>query len=266
MKAPPLTAQLVRPVPLPRSVYGYTGDSVRLGVGWGLDGTTWHQRETPEGWLGPQPALCLSSLDAGASLPHGAQKERGASPPGSGLKGGGWLERGFEWATPPTVLEACEDFCVQGPPPRPAAPSQPFQGHWLGRAGEAHGWGKGGEGRVVCAREGLSSGLEGLLEADSASVHTGHFLKEVSFFLMTIKAMSTHHALCPQSWICPEGALFLMGTEMFCRPQCPEAGLGVTHPWVGIWVGRRVWKAHNMWELSSQSSIFLVPEHFFPNF
>lgn len=66
----------------------------------------------------------------------------------------------------------------------------------------------------VCAREGLSSGLG----ADSAAVHTGHFLKEVSSFLMTIKAMSPHHALCPQSWICPEGALFLMCTEMFCRP------------------------------------------------
>lgn len=52
-----------KPVPLPKSVYGCTADSMGLDVGWALDGTTWLQRETL------QPALCLSSPNAGASFP-----------------------------------------------------------------------------------------------------------------------------------------------------------------------------------------------------
>lgn len=90
----------------------------------------------------------------------------------------GWAvsPRGFEWATPPPALEVCEDFCLQGPPPR------------LFRVILREGWGgpRVGEGQrrqsCVCVREVYSSG-------------TG--LKRVSSFLRTIKAMSTHQSPRP---------------------------------------------------------------------
>lgn len=51
-------------------------------------------------------------------------------------------------------------------------------------------------------------------------------MKKVSSFLVAIKAMSPHQAMCPEGWGSPEGVLFLTYTEVICVPL---------RPWDGAW-------------------------------
>lgn len=151
----------------------------------------------------------------GPPSPHGAQKECGDFPSGKGWPvaelsaGGGWLDSGSEWVTPPTTLEVCEDFCVHRIPPHPPSPSHPFQGCLLTGLGWPMDGGRaeGGSWKpcYVCTNGALSLWpLEGVLRATVCVC--AHWsgrkgctcLKELSSLLTTIQAGSTNHTMCPQ--------------------------------------------------------------------
>ena len=46
-------------------------------------------------------------------------------------------------------------------------------------------------------------------------------MKKVSSFLVAIKVVSPHQAMCPEGWVSPEGLLFLMYTKVICVPLRP---------------------------------------------
>ena len=170
-RRPPLRAQLARPVPLPRRVWGSTPDAPCPEVEWGPDGTTC-TRGKP--WRGGGAA---SRVVAGAAagpdsfisrcpgLPPHMAPGRSAGLPllGSAAElstAGGWSEWGAEWAVPPAVLEVCEALRSWHPsPPSKSLPS--LSGLFMTRAGRPVGGGRAegaGQPQLWMGRQNLSSG------------------------------------------------------------------------------------------------------------
>ena len=170
-RRPPLRAQLARPVPLPRRVWGSTPDASCPEVEWEPDGTTC-TRGKP--WRGGGAA---SRLVAGAAAgpdsfisrcpgppPHMAPRRSVGLPLLSSvaeLSTAG--QSGVQSGVPPAVLEVCEALCSWHPsPPSKSLPS--LSGLFMTRAGAARGWGQGRGGRAAPVVDGQTEPLLWLLE------------------------------------------------------------------------------------------------------
>lgn len=225
-RRPPLRAELARPVPLPRRVWGSTPDASCPEVEWGPDGTTCTRGKPWRGGGAASRVVAGAAAGPGSfisrcpSLPPHMAPRRSVGLPLLGSvaelsEAGGWSEWGAEQAVPPTALEVCE-APVHGTLPTVQVPPV------LVRAVYDKGWGgpwvvagQRGQGSPSCGWADRTSPPAAGGCAQGHGVPAGHFskaasaLKEVSSFLAAIKAVSPHQAVCTQGWVCPEKALFL---------------------------------------------------------
>lgn len=215
-RRPPLRAQLARPVPLPRRVWGSTPDASCPEVEWGPDGTTC-TRGKP--WRGGGAA---SWLVAGAAAgpdsfisrcpglpPHMAPRRSVGLPLlGSVAELSTAGQSGVQSGVPPAVLEVCEALCSWHPsPPSKSLPS--LSGLFMTRAGAARGWGQGRGGRAAQLWMGKQNLSSGCWRVCSGPPHA---------FWSLLKGC-----------ICFKGSVLLLSCNQGCvsSPSCVHTGLGL---------------------------------------